>query len=73
MPQPEAHYHGGFNDSVLIDVLRSVLSRCVPAFNHVRRGGSCYSPTTRTLYNPDTPTTKRVKNAIWNSFINNGN
>ncbi|EFC1575512.1 hypothetical protein FA806_17765 [Escherichia coli] len=48
LPQPEAHCRSGLTTTVLITVLRNVLSCCVP-LNHVRRGGSCYSPTTRIL------------------------
>nr|DAH69224.1 MAG TPA: hypothetical protein [Caudoviricetes sp.] len=33
----------------------------MPAFNHIRRGGSCYSPTTRNLYNPDIPNNEKSK------------
>jgi len=74
VPQPEAHGRRNLTTSLLRKRnLRRALSCCVPAFNHIRRGGSCCSPTTRNLYNPDTPTTQRVKNAIWNNFINNGN
>ncbi|EBP0845983.1 hypothetical protein LB05_19460 [Salmonella enterica] len=59
LPQPEAHCHSGFKTTALIAFLRNALSCCVPAFNHIRRGGSCYSPTTRNLYNPDTPNNEK--------------
>ncbi|EEU5056785.1 hypothetical protein H3D16_005590 [Escherichia coli] len=52
LPQPEAHGRRKFNDRLSMNQLpRRTLSRCVPAFNHVRRGGSCYSPTTRRVCN----------------------
>ena len=43
---------------------RRVLSCCVPAFYHVRRGGPRYSPTTRILLIWISPTTIRVLNVI---------
>ncbi|MEK8542802.1 hypothetical protein P2R98_15805 [Escherichia coli] len=58
VPQPEAHGRiKPYSETSFAVRFRVV---CL-LFNHVRRGGSCYSPTTRNLYNPDTPTTKRVK------------
>ncbi|EFC1575644.1 hypothetical protein FA806_18470 [Escherichia coli] len=60
VPQPEAHGRRKFNDRLSMNQLpRRTLSRCVPAFNHVRRGGSCYSPTTRNSYNPDIPNNEK--------------
>ncbi|EEW1932291.1 hypothetical protein D9E31_09550 [Escherichia coli] len=40
VPQPEAHGRRKFNDRLSMNQLpRRALSRYVPAFNHVRRGG----------------------------------
>ncbi|EEX0418881.1 hypothetical protein D4U35_24740 [Escherichia coli] len=39
LPQPEAHGRIKFTDTVQLDEFRRALSCCVPAFNHVRRGG----------------------------------
>ncbi|TIJ36394.1 hypothetical protein EYY14_14895, partial [Escherichia coli] len=40
VPQPEAHGRRKFNDRLYMNQLpRRALSCCVPAFNHVRRGG----------------------------------
>ncbi|MXF23772.1 hypothetical protein FQ029_24040 [Escherichia coli] len=40
VPQPEAHGRIKFNDRLSMNQLpRRALSCCVPAFNHVRRGG----------------------------------
>ncbi|EEW6173803.1 hypothetical protein D7L30_08600 [Escherichia coli] len=41
VPQPEAHGRRKFNDRLSMNQLpRRALSRYVPAFNHVRRGGN---------------------------------
>ncbi|EPE4961824.1 hypothetical protein ACSI0O_004606, partial [Escherichia coli] len=40
LPQPEAHGRRKFNDKPSMNQKpRRALSCCVPAFNHVRRGG----------------------------------
>ncbi|HFP3481349.1 TPA: hypothetical protein ACHGBL_000839 [Escherichia coli] len=59
LPQPEAHGRIKFNDSSKGEGLRRALSCCVPAFNHVRRGGFRHFPTTENLYNPDIPNNEK--------------
>ncbi|EFN9626004.1 hypothetical protein D3G37_04500 [Escherichia coli] len=45
LPQPEAHGRRKFNDRLSMNQLpRRALSCCVPAFNHVRRGGILLIP-----------------------------
>ncbi|MXF06728.1 hypothetical protein FQ042_12360 [Escherichia coli] len=44
LPQPEAHYRRNVTTDLQREPFRSALSCCVPAFNHVRRGGILLIP-----------------------------